>query len=178
MIEPNYSVKVAKQIKRRQSSMLSIFEDTVKLCRSDWYLLKICFPNRFFPVILFLFFFQFFIIHICSQGWSDGESNADLWGGGYCYWNNLFFLRSIYVLRSSLWLLRFYFLRFRATLKPTLALLVLIRDIIQVFIQVQLFLEPIAKQFNFRLEDWVAINLRLIRQKLVLVLLLILINDS
>lgn len=60
----------------------------------------------------------------------------------------------------------------------TLALLALIRDIIQVFIQVQLFLEPIAKQFNFRLEDWVAINLRLIRQKLILVPLLILINDS
>ena len=58
------------------------------------------------------------------------------------------------------------------------ALLALIRDIIQVFIQVQLFLEPIAQGFNFRLEDWVAINLGLIRQKLVLVLLLILINDS
>lgn len=177
MIESNCSVKVVKQIKRRQFSMLSIFGDTVKLCRSDWYLLYIWFPNQFFPVILFLFFFQFFIIHICSQGWSDGESNADLWGG-YCYWNNLFFFRSICVLGPSLWLLQFYFLRFRATMIQIFALLALIRDIIQVFIQVQLFLEPIAQGFNFRLEDWVAINLGLIRQKLVLVLLLILINDS
>ena len=158
--------------------MFSIFGDTVKLCRSDWYLLNICFPNQFFSVILFLFFFQFFIIDICSQGWFDGESNADLWDGGYCYWNNLFFFRFICALRSSLWLLRFYFLRFRATLIQTLALLALIRDIILVFIQAQLFLEPIAQGFNFRLEDWVAINLGLIRQKLVLVLLLILINDS